>query len=65
MVEEFLTLGDAAKYLGVSRTTLRQRILEGKLRPVKNQADTREKFIAKSELDALKSPKARAALAVA
>ena len=53
-MNEYMTLGEAAEYLQVSRTTLRQRIAEGKLKPIPSKLDTRTKLIPREQLDKLK-----------
>lgn len=54
MAEQYLTVMAASKYLGVSREKLSRLIRTGKLSPITNELDSRERLIPKSQLDALK-----------
>lgn len=54
-MDDLMTLNDASEYLGVSRMKLWRLMKEGKLTAITNELDNREKLIAKSELDVLRS----------
>lgn len=50
---EYLTITEAAEYLGVDRQTIRARILDGTL-PTHSGPDRRVKYLRRSDLDKLK-----------
>ncbi len=53
---EFLTVMAAAAYLGISRDKLSRLIRAGKLKALENPLDSRQRLIARRELDALRPP---------
>lgn len=54
-MDDFLTLNDAAEYLGISRMKLWRLVKAEKLTATTNPLDSRERIIRKSELDKLKA----------
>lgn len=56
--QPFLTAGDAARYLGVSRSTLLDRTRAGLLTRHKLDVDRRCSYYSRAELDALRTPHA-------
>ena len=51
MDREFLTLGQAAKYSGVSRVTIWRMVKEGRLPAYQDPRDRRVKLVKREELD--------------
>jgi excisionase family DNA binding protein len=56
---EYMSLSDAAKYLGVSRNKLWRMVKDGRLEAYDNPKDDRVKLVKQSDLDALQQPKSR------
>jgi hypothetical protein len=54
-MSKLLTLKDAAEFLGISRMKLWRLIRDGKLHPIVNELDHREKLLDFEELETLKS----------
>ncbi len=53
-MEEYLTVLVAAEYLGVSRDKISRMIRSGQITAIPDPVDTRQKLIARSQLDALR-----------
>ncbi len=51
MDREYLTLGQAAEYSGVSRVTIWRMVKEGRLPAYQNPRDRRAKLVKREELD--------------
>jgi len=56
-MQDFLTLTDAARYLGVSRQTLWRRIREGVLPVFQSDTNRRERLVKRADLDAVRTPR--------
>ena len=56
MAEEFMTIGEVADELGVTRTTVWRRIKRGELEVFQSQADQRERLVRRTDVEALKQP---------
>ena len=56
MEEEFMTIGEVADELGVTRTTVWRRIKQGELEVFQSQADQRERLVRRADVEALKRP---------
>lgn len=56
MQDEFVTIGEAAEALGVTRTTIWRRIKRGGLDVFQSQMDQRERLVRRSDIEALKRP---------
>jgi excisionase family DNA binding protein len=57
MQDEFLSLGQAARRLGVSEFALRRRIAGGEIPVYDNPRDRRSRLIAVSDLEAYATPR--------
>lgn len=55
-MNEFMTMTEAADYLGVSMLTLRGIVKRQNLSVTRGTVDTRQKFLKRSEIEALKNP---------
>ncbi len=55
-MQDFLTLTDAATYLGVSRQTLWRRIRDGVLPVHMSEINRRERLVKRADLDAVRTP---------
>jgi excisionase family DNA binding protein len=55
--KEYLTLSEAAEYLGVSRVTLWRRIRDGALATYQAGASRREKLVRRQDLRELRRPR--------
>lgn len=56
MQDEFVTIGEAAELLGLTRTTIWRRIKSGGLEVFQSQMDQRERLVRRSDIEALKRP---------
>lgn len=56
MDREYLTLGQAAEYSGVSRVTIWRMVKEGRLLAYQNPRDRRAKLVKRADLDAALRP---------
>jgi excisionase family DNA binding protein len=56
-VQDFLTLTDAARYLGVSRQTLWRRIREGVIPVHVSEFNRRERLVKRADLDRVRTPR--------
>jgi excisionase family DNA binding protein len=56
MDDDYLNARDAARYLGVSPTTLYKLINAGTLTTFRRQVNKRDRLIRRADLDRLKSP---------
>jgi excisionase family DNA binding protein len=54
--EEYLNAREAARYLGISPTTLYRLINTGTLATFRSELDKRERLVRRADLDRLKSP---------
>jgi len=55
--EDYLTLSEAAEYLGVSRVTLWRRVRDGTLTPYQAASSRRKKLVKRKDLDKLLRPR--------
>jgi len=55
--DDYLTLSEAAEYLGISRVTVWRRIREGQLATYQASTSRREKLVRRQDLDQLKRPR--------
>ena len=53
---EFLTLGSAARALGIARLTLRRRINRGQLQTFRNPTDDRTRLVRVTDVEAFRRP---------
>ena len=53
-MEQLLTLGEAASYIGVSLKTMTGLVRDGTVKANKDPIDKRKKLVKKSEIDRLK-----------
>jgi excisionase family DNA binding protein len=60
MNDDYLTVLEAASYLGVSRDKITRMIRAGELTVIPNQIDKRERLISRKQLDKLKPTPLRA-----
>ena len=56
--DEYVTMAEAQEILGVSRFKIWQLVKEGKLQTFRSDLDRREKLIRRSDLDAVRRPRA-------
>jgi len=56
-MQDFLTLNEAATYLGVSRQTLWRRIREGVLPVHISEINRRERLVKRADLDRVRTPR--------
>ena len=56
--DAFVTMSEAQEILGVSRFKIWQLVKEGKLPTFRSELDRREKLIRRSDLDAIRQPRA-------
>jgi excisionase family DNA binding protein len=56
--DSFMTLGEAAEALGVSRATLWRRVQAGEIIAFQSQRDRRQKLVRRSDIEALMKPTA-------
>ena len=56
MSDEFVTMREARKILGVSNFTIWQMVKQGRLEAFRSQVDRRKKLVRRSDLDALRQP---------
>ena len=56
MADEYMTIGEAADELEVTRTTVWRRIKRGELEVFQSQTDQRERLVRRSDVEALKRP---------
>jgi excisionase family DNA binding protein len=56
-MQDFLTLTDAARYLGVSRQTLWRRIREGSIPVHVSDVNRRERLVKRTDLDRFRIPR--------
>ncbi len=56
MEGEYMTIGEAAAELDVTRTTIWRRIKGGALDVFQSQADQRERLVRRADVEALKRP---------
>lgn len=56
-MQDFLTLTEAARYLGVSRQTLWRRIREGVLPVHASEINRRERLVKRANLDRIRAPR--------
>ena len=56
MEDEYMTIGEAATALDVTRTTIWRRIKGGALDVFQSQADQRERLVRRVDVEALKRP---------
>ena len=54
MAEEYMTVGEAREYLGISRGKMAKLLKEGKLQAIEDPLDSRAKLIKKEDVDKLK-----------
>ena len=54
MPDEYMTLGEAREYLGISRVNIARLVKNGTLKASENPLDTRSKLVKRTELDKLK-----------
>lgn len=57
MADEYLNVRSAARYLGVSPTTLYKLISSGKLPTFRSELNTHERLVRRADLDELKTPR--------
>jgi excisionase family DNA binding protein len=55
-MDEFVTLTEAAKMLGISRWTLYRRVAEGALTVYQPPSHRREKFVKRADVERLATP---------
>lgn len=55
--KEYLTLSEAAEYLGTSRVTVWRRIRDGQLPAYQSASSKRMKLLKRRDLDRLRNPK--------
>ncbi len=63
--EQFLTLGEACRVVGVTRPTLRQRIRNGELACFDDWRDRRRRLVSARDLATLNTPRLRPRLSAA
>jgi excisionase family DNA binding protein len=56
-MQDYLTLTDAATYLGVSRQTLWRRIRDGALPVYSSEVNRRERLVKRADLDRIRTPR--------
>jgi excisionase family DNA binding protein len=64
-VEDFVTMTEAQELLGVSRFKIWKLVKEGTLPTFRSDLDRREKLVRRSDLEALRRPRAEPDLKVA
>ena len=57
-MQDFLTMTDAAKYLGISKVTLWRRIRDGALPVYASDVNRRERLVKRADLDRVRAPRA-------
>ena len=55
--DDYLTLSEAAEYLGISRVTVWRRIREGQLATYQASTSRRQKLLRRADLDYLRRPR--------
>lgn len=55
--KDYLTIAEAAQYLGISRVTVWRRVRDGTLPTYQASASKREKLVKRRDLDTLRRPR--------
>ena len=58
MHEEYMTLGEAAEKLGISRATLWRRVQAGEIVAFQSQLDRRQKLVRREDIEEMLTPTA-------
>ncbi len=56
MHDEYMTIKEAAKALGISRATIYRRVKAGELEAYQSRADRRERLVRRADIEALMRP---------
>ncbi|HEV2127841.1 MAG TPA: helix-turn-helix domain-containing protein [Thermomicrobiales bacterium] len=56
MRSDYMTIGEAADALGVTRTTVWRRIKSGELEVFRSQTDRRERLVRRADIEAMLRP---------